>query len=307
MPRITTEELVGQQAVDISGLALNAIAGAFAVYDCTVVMLQASGTFTNGAFVVEYSTDDGVTFNTAQQLRAAGEAYLGEQISYLTKGVTFLADVRACTHVRLKCVGAVTGTGSIRMQSARWAIDPLVFAIMQGAAPEGVAFAKGGNPVLSGGHDGTTLRALRTTNTGNLMVQLVAGSAAIGSLAAGTANIGNVGISPTTSHNLAAAATTNATSVKTSAASLYSIMASNTGAAIRYLKLYNKASAPTVGTDVPVLTIPIPAGGFINPPLGAMGVRFATGLAYAITTGAADTDTAAVSAAGEVKVKLDYI
>lgn len=307
MPRITTEELVGQQVVDLTNAAFNSYAGVFTVYDCTVVLLQVSGAFSAGAFTVEYSADGGATYSTAQQIRAAGEAYLGEQIGQASKGVTFLVDVRACTHIRLKCVITVVGACSMQMQSARWAVDPLVYGVMQGPAAEGAVASKGGNPVLLGGSDGSNVRVLRTTNTGNLMVQLVAGSAAIGSLAAGSANIGNVGISPPTSHNLNAAATTNATSVKTSAASLYSIFATNTGAAIRYLKLYNKASAPTVGTDAPVLTIPIPAGGFVNPPLGAMGIRFATGLAYAITTGAADTDTAAVSAANEVKVKLDYV
>lgn len=50
---------------------------------------------------------------------------------------------------------------------------------------------------------------------------------------------------------LASAATTNATSVKTSVGRLAQIRGYNAGAAGRYLKLYNKASAPTVGTDTP--------------------------------------------------------
>jgi len=102
------------------------------------------------------------------------------------------------------------------------------------------------------------------------------------------------------------AASTNATAVKTSAGTLYSITASNTNAAVRYLKLYNKASAPTVGTDVPVLTIPIPAGSVVTVPFGSQGYRFATGIALAITAAAADTDTTAV-AASEVKVLSSYI
>lgn len=39
---------------------------------------------------------------------------------------------------------------------------------------------------------------------------------------------------------------------------MWSVVTSNINAAARYLKLYNKASAPTVGTDTPVLTIPLP-------------------------------------------------
>ncbi|MFT3671302.1 hypothetical protein [Aestuariivirga sp.] len=110
---------------------------------------------------------------------------------------------------------------------------------------------------------------------------------------------------PTTS-NTNSAASTNATSVKASAGTVYNVTATNINAAIRYLKLYNKASAPTVGTDVPVLTIPIPATGSVNLPFGELGKRFATGIAFAITAAAADTDTTAV-AASEIKVSIDYV
>lgn len=89
------------------------------------------------------------------------------------------------------------------------------------------------------------------------------------------------------------AATTNATSVKASAATLYAIQATNTGAAAVFLKLYNKASAPTVGTDVPVWTVAIPAGASASF-ASATGYAFATGLAYAITNLVADADTTAV-------------
>lgn len=119
-----------------------------------------------------------------------------------------------------------------------------------------------------------------------------------------TANWGTI-TTPTAS-NVNSAATTNATSVKTSAGSVYSITASNTGAAAAFLKLYNKASAPTVGTDVPVLTIPIPASSVQNIEFGTAGHRFTTGIALAITNLAADSDTTAI-AASQVKVITAYI
>lgn len=102
------------------------------------------------------------------------------------------------------------------------------------------------------------------------------------------------------------AATTNATVVKASAGTAYSVTASNVGAAAAFVKLYNKASAPTVGTDVPVITIPIPAASVVTIPLGSQGYRFATGIGLAITNLAADTDTTAVAAA-QVKVITAYI
>lgn len=110
-----------------------------------------------------------------------------------------------------------------------------------------------------------------------------------------------------TPYKLISAATTNATSLKASAGQVYSIIAIGTTANIRYLKFYNKASAPTVGTDVPVLTIPIPgntqgAGLAIH---FTVGTIFSTGIAFAITAGVADADSAAVGAS-DVIVNLTY-
>lgn len=110
-----------------------------------------------------------------------------------------------------------------------------------------------------------------------------------------------------TPYKLISAATTNATSLKASAGQVYSIIAIGTTANIRYLKFYNKASAPTVGTDVPVLTIPIPgntqgAGLAIH---FTVGTVFSTGIAFAITAGVADADSAAVGAS-DVIVNLTY-
>lgn len=108
-----------------------------------------------------------------------------------------------------------------------------------------------------------------------------------------------------TPFRLISAATTNATSVKASAGEIGLIVAFNTNAAVRYLKLYNKASAPTVGTDVPVLTLPIPPNnnGFVIPI--ADGLAFSTGIALAITAGVGDADATAISA-NEVTINLGY-
>ena len=102
------------------------------------------------------------------------------------------------------------------------------------------------------------------------------------------------------------AATTNATSVKGSAGTIYNVLVSNTGASTRYVKLYNKATAPTVGTDVPLITIAVPTNGTVQANMGDLGQRFATGIGLAITSGAADSDTGAVGA-NEVKVLTSYI
>lgn len=111
-----------------------------------------------------------------------------------------------------------------------------------------------------------------------------------------------------TGFRLISAASTNATSLKASAGTLYMLYAVNLNAAVRYLKFYNKASAPTVGTDTPVATFPIPAsatGAGFALDFGP-GFDFSTGIAYATTTGVADGDTAAV-AANEIIVVGVYV
>lgn len=110
-----------------------------------------------------------------------------------------------------------------------------------------------------------------------------------------------------TTHKTVSAASTNATAVKASAGQLYEIMCSNVNAAARYLKLYNKATAPTVGTDTPVWTLIIPgntAGGGIAKSI-PKGLEFSTGIAFALTTEATDAGTTGV-AASELVVNLGY-
>lgn len=101
------------------------------------------------------------------------------------------------------------------------------------------------------------------------------------------------------------AATTNATSVKGSAAVLGSLEAENRSATVRYLKIYNKATAPTVGTDTPVWTIMLPANSIRSVPIPAFGMRLSAGFALAITAGIYDNDVAAVGA-DEVSLNWSY-
>lgn len=112
-----------------------------------------------------------------------------------------------------------------------------------------------------------------------------------------------------TTYNLVTAATTNAASVKSTAGNLFELTISNPTATAAYVKLYNKASAPTVGTDVPVLTIPVPATaagvGTVTLNLGILGKRFATGIAIAVTGAAVATDTTATVAG--IQINGTYI
>lgn len=110
-----------------------------------------------------------------------------------------------------------------------------------------------------------------------------------------------------TPYMLISAATTNSTSVKASAGTLGSVVATNMHATnIAYLKLYNKASGPTVGSDTPVQVYTLAAAGGGVALTFPTGMNFSTGIAFAITGAMADSDTTAV-ALSQVAVSLGYV
>lgn len=108
-----------------------------------------------------------------------------------------------------------------------------------------------------------------------------------------------------TSRLLSAAGSTNATSVKAAAGKVYKITLNVIRASDCFLKLYNKASAPTVGTDTPVLTLLLPLS-TKNVQIPLDGQYFSTGIAYAITTAAADADTGALTAGDVTCLNITY-
>jgi hypothetical protein len=117
-----------------------------------------------------------------------------------------------------------------------------------------------------------------------------------------TNSVGTTG--GTTSFHLIAAGTTNATSVKASAGQLYSYHIYNAAASVRFVKVYNKASAPVVGTDVPFRTIGIPAATYVSEAF-VNGITHPLGIALATTTGITDADVGAVTAS-DLAITLDY-
>lgn len=105
--------------------------------------------------------------------------------------------------------------------------------------------------------------------------------------------------------HLKAAASTNSTSVKASAGQVYKIHAFNGSGGTKYLKLYDKATAPTVGTDTPVGVYPLQAGAQTTIDWGGHGMPFTLGIGLGITGGVADSDTTAVTA-NDVILNMGY-
>jgi len=113
---------------------------------------------------------------------------------------------------------------------------------------------------------------------------------------------GSVGATP---FRLISAATTNGTNVKASAGTLYMLAASNSVASSRFIKFYNKASSPSVGTDTPVFTFLIPGNSSGDIAIPTIGLSFTTGISFAITGAVADADTTAIGAS-DVVLNIAY-
>ena len=106
-------------------------------------------------------------------------------------------------------------------------------------------------------------------------------------------------------HHLKSAATTNATLVKASPGRIHMMNVANLTAAVKFLKLYNLAVAPTVGTSVPFMVIPIQANTTLPVVHTDIGIYCSIGISYAITGAVADADTTAVGA-NEVLINMIY-
>jgi hypothetical protein len=150
-----------------------------------------------------------------------------------------------------------------------------------------------------------------TSGTANVTIQFSAASqfnaVATQPVSGSLTSAGTTTATPATgsSYNVVTAATTNGANIKTTAANLYEVTISNVTATAAFVKFYNKASAPTVGTDVPVLTISAPANTTVAVPLGTLGKRFVTGLGIAVTANAVATDSTATVVG--IQINATYI
>lgn len=98
------------------------------------------------------------------------------------------------------------------------------------------------------------------------------------------------------------AATTNSQLINATPCWFTGYSVGNINAAPVYLKIYDKATAPTVGTDVPVLVVLIPgnvAGSGANVTL-PKGIYLVNGLGMGLVAGLTDSSTTATSANEQV-------
>lgn len=249
--------------------ALNADA---VILDCSQIselFIQASGTFSLTC-QGQWANDPTFTGAVAGSINP-----IGASVAAFTTGITAVGmyrTVRLGRYFRLRNSAYTSGT-----------INITAFCTQSATGPQ---------PLLSTSALQVGTWTVQPGNTANTTAWLVN-------------NIPNAAQGASTTHHLIAAGTTNATSVKASAGNINQIILTNTSAAIKYFKLYNKASAPTVGTDTPILTIGVQPNQTIQIPCGPHGLRCSTGIAYATTTGVTVADTGAVTA-NDLAIHINY-
>lgn len=306
---ITTQNLVPAGAATASSAVEITLTGA------STIAIQVTGVYT-GALSLQVTADGStwVTLAGVPLLNLNTGGYLAVVTSALAS--VFQAQVAGFVKARLTGLAAMTGTATVTLRAVKAPASVTLGAQL----PTGTNSIGNINSLTSIGTSitpGTTSAQLGKAEdaatsdgfTGVAMLGVRRDTPATQVTAAAdyceipVSGIGSLWNTPTPNTQgglsigrLISAATTNATSLKASAGQVYSIYVNNLNAAARYIKFYNKASAPTVGTDTPVATFAIPAGGALNITSDTMGLAFATGIAYALTTGIADADTGAVSA-----------
>lgn len=92
--------------------------------------------------------------------------------------------------------------------------------------------------------------------------------------------------------------------IKANAGGIFDLTMSNANAAIRYVKLYDKATAPT-SSDTPIRTYLLPPSSTVVVPV-TDGINFDAGISIRASTGVADADNTAPSA-NDVLVNIGYL
>ena len=103
----------------------------------------------------------------------------------------------------------------------------------------------------------------------------------------GSGSVQDVVAKPGTSGGLTSARVVAGTTgvIKASAGQVFALNTYNVNAGVRYLHLYNKATAPTLSTDTPIITIPMLGASVRDLSLGGdLGREFTLGIAWAYTT-----------------------
>ena len=266
----------------------------------STVTFQASSDNTNWVSLLLVNTNTGLTGSSTQNTVHIWQGNLSYR--YFRLSVTGISAGTTAGTIVFKTNG-ISGTQMVTSTSATGSAIPASAFMVGGSDGTNLIATRIATPADANGN----IAALVTSSRGSLY------NGATWDMQRGNATDGTqVYVKGTTTDNglvaskVVCAATTNATSVKASAGKIYRIDAFNSDTVGYWVKFYNKASAPTVGTDVPVATKFVPAGGgFVIE--STLGIPYTTGIALAATLNATDADTVAVTTANKLVINLRYV
>jgi len=159
---------------------------------------------------------------------------------------------------------------------------------------------------LSAGVGATGDAAATAGSTGSLNAKLRFMTSQLADILTALQLIDNDQTGASLHHRISQGSTEDEHEVKGSAGRLFAINATNTNAAVRYLRCANQViGSTTPGTTTVFYGMALPAGGGIGVSFGSKGIAFSTGLTCWLVTGAAETDVAEV-AANEINVNYVY-
>jgi hypothetical protein len=228
-------------------------------------------------------------------------------------GVTTVSTVTSLTQMNGQAIAMGTGVRTAGTQRVTIATDDSVPVTV--ASTLTVTGTGGTFPVTDSGGSLTidapvgTPAFVRLSDGASAITTLPVSIATAPALVASTATIGDVGLVGRTTGGLTLhsrlSTGTDSTNVKASAGQVFWGFVTNTNASARYIKFYNSASAPTLGSGTPIARMMIPPGSSGLQITAEQGLAFSTGIGYTLSTGAADSDTGTV-AANEIIVNLGY-
>lgn len=269
--------ITGSQPASVSAASWTSATSAgttlsFAIggYNTVSLAIIQGSTLTAGAVTFELSMDN-TSWVPLQLNRLDTFTASSTYTLQASTNVGWTGSVDAYNYFRVRLSTAIAGSGTVAI-----AAMPQTFAI-EPTVTVGQSVASLLNATVSGT---VTANIGNTANTTPILIRQGGSTTASGLLIA----------------KILSAASTNSTLVLTGARAVYGYSLANTSASWRYVRFYNKATAPTVGTDSPIFVAALPPGGGSNIPKDGLNIPFSLGLGYSITGGAADLDTTVVAA-----------
>jgi len=291
----------GRVPVDGSGVT-QPVSGPLTDTELRATPVPVSGTVAISNSSVEVANDSGnpIPVGPAAQLNVTGSASANN-----TDLISVACD--AYRSVNFQITGTWSGTISYQVSNDNTNWNPL--GCFQ-ASTNAAGSAATANLIAYGSLTGYQFFRLRFTSyasgTASVIAYFNKDNVPTSVIAASPTNtvVGSATGSGVTVYTVNSAATTNAAVIKSTAANFYGLSVMNTSATTKYVRLYSKATAPTVGTDVPIMVVAVPATSSKEIEY-VPALRIGTGLGVAITGGAAVNDATAV-AAGDVQLLVSY-